>query len=397
MIFLPNLNISRKELGLLLILFITEFSRGAFFLNFLPLYAVNHLGLSVAAAGFAVSAHYLTETLFKTVAGWQLDRLGRPVLLGGLFLSLAALLLIKNYPTPVVLVGASALFGLGVSPVWLGVISEVAPVRAQDRAARIGLVFTTWLAGAGSGLVCINFLMSRSFNLAFWFIIFLWAFALAAACFLVPAKHRTVESEPDTEGGILQTMKRMSENRALTRVLIPGMFLQTLAAGLLVPVLPLFAQNKLGLDYDQYALLLMAGGATALVFMLPMGRLADRFTLKFLLSTGFGLSGLALGLIAYTTGILEVFLWTGLLGFSYAIVLPAWNSLLAKTIPADKQATGWGIFATIEGLGVAAGPALGGIVAKGMGIGATILATTIVLLAMALFYFLYPLEKLFSK
>ena len=71
---------SKKELGLILLLFLIDFTRGAFFLTFLPLYAVNYLGISVAASGLAVSAHFLGETLCKGVAGWQLDRGGYPVL-----------------------------------------------------------------------------------------------------------------------------------------------------------------------------------------------------------------------------------------------------------------------------------------------------------------------------
>ncbi|MDD4334421.1 MAG: MFS transporter, partial [Desulfotomaculaceae bacterium] len=110
---------SKKELGLILVLFLIEFTRGAFFLTFLPLYAVNYLGISVAAAGLAVSAHYLGETLCKGAAGWHLDRKGYPVLLLGLLVGLVTLLIMKHSDAPVVLILGSASFGLAVSPVWL--------------------------------------------------------------------------------------------------------------------------------------------------------------------------------------------------------------------------------------------------------------------------------------
>jgi MFS family permease len=144
---------SRKDFSLLLILFLMEFTRGAFFLTFLPLYAVKYLGLSVAASGLAISAHYFVETLFKGAAGWQLDRRGHRILNISFSLGMATLLLMKIYPTATVLVLGSAVFGLSVTPVWLAVISGVAPVQLKDRASRMGIVFAIWLVGGGGGPV----------------------------------------------------------------------------------------------------------------------------------------------------------------------------------------------------------------------------------------------------
>lgn len=384
--------LTRKDWTFLLVLFITEFARGAFYLSFLPLYAVNYLGLSVTTAGFAVSAHYMCETVSKTIAGWYFDRTGRPVLIGGLLLSLLALLLMKNWPVPAVLVPASALFGLGVSPIWLGTMSEVAPVHAPDRASRIGLVFSAWLTGAGSGLVSVNFILQRGYEQAFWLIILLWMISLGATVLLMPG---TSSSSPVKSGSLFDSLSYMAGNRMLTRILLPGMFLQTFSAGMLLPILPLFARNQLGLDSTQYGLLLMVGGGTAVVFFIPLGWLVERIGLKALLSTGFGLSTLSLGLLAASHSAKTAFPLAALLGFSYALVLPAWNSLLARVIPPNRQATGWGLFATIEGLGVAVGPALGSLIAHVTGNMTTLLFTTAILCCIALFYTFYPLEKLY--
>ncbi|OAT81823.1 MFS transporter [Desulfotomaculum copahuensis] len=391
-----SISLSRKDWVLLLVLFVTEFARGAFYLSFLPIYAVNFLGLSVTAAGFAVSAHYMTETISKTAAGWYFDRSGRPVLLCGLLLSLFSLLLMKTWPLPAVLVLASALFGLGVSPVWLGVISEVAPVDSPDRASRIGMVFSAWLSGAGCGFVSVNFILHRGFETAFWMIILLWLVSLTATWLFLP---NTTASPPAgiKFGGLLESLSCLAGKNGLMRVLIPGMFLQTFSAGMLLPVLPLFARNQLGLDSAQYGLLLTAGGGTAVICFMLLGWLVNRVMLKALLAAGFGLSATALGLLANTHSAGSAFFLAALLGFSYALVLPAWNSLLARVIPPDRQATGWGLFATVEGLGVAVGPALGSLVAHSLGNMATLLFTTIILSGIAVFYIFYPLENVLIK
>lgn len=382
---------SKKELGLILVLFLIEFTRGAFFLTFLPLYAVNYLGISVAAAGLAVSAHYLGETLCKGAAGWQLDRKGYPVLLLGLLIGLVTLLIMKYSDAPAVLILGSASFGLAVSPVWLAVISGVAPVQLRERATRMGLIFAVWLLGGGGGPVIINFFISRDYNLAFWLLIVLWGCALVVTILMLPVTERkTVAS---SSFSFWKEVSLMAQNQAFKKILLPGMFLQTMTGGILLPLLPLYATNRLGLNPNQYALLLLAGGSAAAISFLPMGRLADVLRLKVLLGCGFAMSAISLILFSFAHDPVSAYLLAALVGFSYAVVLPAWNNLLAKVIPPDRQATGWGVFSTIEGMGIAAGPTLGGLLANTYGIPSALILSATLLAIMSCFYFLYPVEK----
>lgn len=389
---------SKRDIGLLTVLFLMEFTRGAFFFTFLPLYAVNYLSLSVATAGLAVSAHFLFETLFKSTAGWQLDRRGLWVIHLGLLMGLFALFVLKLYPTTYVLIAGSAFFGLAVSPVWLAVISNVAPVQTSDRAARMGVVFAVWLAGGGGGPVAINFFINNDYGQAFWILIGLWILAiLVATVTLKLAGGETKEITAGTGFSFTKEIVKLAQNQAVIKILLPGMFLQTMSAGLLVPLLPVYVQTELGLSSNQYGFLLLAGGIAAAVSFLPMGRLADRVKLKTLLSSGFAMTALSLALFAMARTMASIFLLAALLGFSYAIVLPAWNNLQAKVISPEWQSTGWGVFATIEGAGIAVGPALGGLVANSFGITGAIILTTIILATMACFYFAYPLDKLFAR
>ncbi|RYD04696.1 hypothetical protein N752_15090 [Desulforamulus aquiferis] len=66
-------------------------------------------------------------------------------------------------------------------------------------------------------------------------------------------------------------------------------------------------------------------------------------------------------------------------------------------IPPERQATGWGIFSTLEGLGIAAGPIIGGAISAWLHPGGAIFLSSLILAGMGCFYLYYPFEKLTIK
>ncbi|HUW65176.1 MAG TPA: MFS transporter [Spirochaetia bacterium] len=383
------LTLNLQDKGLLATLFFAEFTRGAFFLTFLPIYAVYHLHLTVAAVGLATSIHYGTQTVYNTMAGWQVDRARRPTVLSGLGLGLISLVIMRFHPVSLVLIVASAVFGLAMAPVWLAVISQVAPIEHDERTTRISTVFMVWLGGAGLGPVVINFVLGINDKLAFWFLILTFSIALL----LATGSTAPVPPKNLPASAFLRDLKQLFREMSVTRLILPGMFLQTMTAAMLLPVLPVYMEI-MGLTHSQYGLLLMAGGVTAVAFFVPMSRVAERYPLKYLLFVGFGLISAAFLLFTRVKDMLPLYVMAALVGFCYAIVLPAWNSLLAKAIPPERQATGWGVFSTVEGAGAAIGPVLGGVLAKDLGYHAPFAFGTVIFLVMALFYLLYPANKL---
>ncbi|CCO08699.1 MFS transporter [Desulforamulus hydrothermalis] len=384
--------LSRQDLSLIILLFLTELTRSAFFLTFWPLYTVHFLNASVAGAGLVVSAHYFTETVFKTAVGCQLDRHGKPVLLAGLLLSLLALLGLFQQHATWLAVFWAGLFGLGFAPIWLAVVSRVAPIGHPDRAARMGAVFSAWLLGAGAGPVSINFVLTAGFRTAFQLLIGIWVICLVVGI-LVPLPAQGAGKQLS----LADQLRKLAADPMVVKILLPGMFLQTMAASLLLPILPVYATGVLGLSSRQYGLLLTAGGAATVLFLIPMGKLADRWPLKKLLTAGFLLSALFLSLLTRAHSFPALMLLAVLVGFSYAAVLPAWNSLLARAIPPEQQATGWGIFTTLEGLGIAVGPVLGGAIFGWLHPTGAIFLSAFILAGMGLFYLYYPFDRTLSN
>ena len=135
--------------------------------------------------------------------------------------------------------------------------------------------------------------------------------------------------------------------------LIPGMFFQTFALGMLLPNLFPFVIEQLQMSEMQYYLLLLAGGAVVVLCMNPVGRLIDRYDARGFLTAGFLLAGGTLfALVGYANPI-NIWVFVALLGLSYALIQPAWNAVLAASIPPHLRGVLMGLFMSIEGLGFA--------------------------------------------
>jgi MFS family permease len=338
---------------LAVLLFLIEWVRGAFLIAFLPSYAVTRLGFNLSVIGVAVSVHYLMDTIFKGFAGYLLDRYSaRLILNGGFILATMGIGLMMFTHVEWVLLVASGLLGIGFSPIWLVCLSQV---KEENRASQMGLLYVYWLAGLGLGPVVLNFIMDLGDNAAMFLVIGVFVLGwLVIGKADISVSKASIRNVPIR----LQCMRMWSKMKK-AGFLVPGMLLQTTAAGMLVPFLTVYAVNHLGLSRSELSIVMMIGGAFAVLAMIPMGKLYDSFGGKWFLVIGFAVFGGALYRLTYTRTWMEAMVLASLMGLAYAVLLPSWNALLARYVPEDAQGTGWGIFSSLEGAGVVVGPLLG--------------------------------------
>jgi MFS family permease len=369
------------------ILFLVEFVRGAVAISFMPIYGEKVLGLSLDIIGVAITAHYVTDTALKIAIGWLLDRFSaRTIVHAGLLLSLGGVFLFHYADTPLLFIGAAALFGVGISPIWIVCLTKVAD---ENRATQMGYLYTIWFAGIGAGPVVCNLLIDYSPGITYWLLVVLSAIAWFLSLFISNKQERPVLTIP-----FVQQLAMLRDKLRQMRLLLPGMILQTAGAGMLVPILPSFAEKELGIDPTQYSLLLVAGGACTVLGLMPMGRLSDRVGHKKLfLVGGFGMFALTLAFMASTPPLWQCILLAVVLGLSYAAVLPAWNALLASYVPPQQQGLGWGIFSTVEGIGVMIGPVAGGVIAHYRGESDVVWISAILFGLIGLLYLLFPFRS----
>jgi len=378
-----NLTIPLPLARLAFLFFLIEFVRGAILISYIPKYAVDELYLTVTTVGFAVTMHYVADTAAKLGIGYLLDRFPLQWILQTCFaLSVVGLLMLEYALQAWMLVIGSILFGVGASPIWIVGMSSVSE---RERGKQMGVLYMAWMMGLGLGPVLLNFFLD-------WFdygISFLVLLGMTALAWLVSWFVKGAENIPHPEP-FRKQLGALAHHMKAVKPLLPGMILQTLGASMLLPILPTFAEDNLLLTNSQYSFFLLTGGAFAVLALVPMGRLSDKLGKKWFLIAGF--LSFAFGLYTITTieTLWVCLFWAIVLGVSYAAVLPAWNALLAQFVPPQQKGVGWGIFSTVEGIGVMLGPVIGGIVADSFGLSVPFLVSAALFLFIGLFYVWFP-------
>lgn len=378
----------------LLVLALVEFVRGALIFSLLPLYGQYVAAYSLGVIGTAISLHYLIDNGFRIPAGWLSDRFGGKWLMaGGIVLSGISLYIIyQRWNVTWFMLGAG-LFGLGVSPVWPTVITGVAakmPLRNMGEA--LSKVFVAWLVGAGLGPVVINFVIGRSYGISF----SLLGGVLGLAFFLaVIGRFPRIQEKRKLAPGLY--LRELWEEIGSLWMLYPGMFVQTMAVGVLMPILAIYARTVYGFSTEQFSYLLIGGGGFTVLLLVPAGKLTDRLGVKGPLVGGFLVAAIALILLPLQKTGLRALGIGVFLGVAYSFILPAWNGLQARVVSPEKRGTMWAVFMTIEGIGTATGAFVGGKVWDSFGPQAPFFTSAAVLLAMAGFYAYGNLDRLLRK
>lgn len=362
------------------ILFIVEFVRGAVLVSLLPIYGAKTLGLAPDVIGIAISAHYITDTVLKMAIGYLLDRFSsRLIVQAGLIFSLAGIYLLQFAQLPWMFIGAAALYGIGMSPIWIVCLTKV---TEEHRATQMGTLYTIWLVGLGGGPIVCNILLDYSNSFTYQLLVYLSVLACLLTFFMRSTIGTKLQSIP-----LRQQFAVLKRQLGEMKLLLPGMILQTTAASMLLPILPTFAGRELGLTGTQYSILLTAGGLCAVAGLIPMGKLSDKIGGKrWFLVFGFGTFAVLLYILALGLSFWYcLFIAIGL-GLSYSAVLPTWNALLATYVPPKQEGLGWGLLSTFEGIGVMIGPVAGGMIALWNGENAVFWTSAVLFALIGIFY-----------
>ncbi len=379
--------LSLAQILLLIVLGLAEFVRGALIISLLPSYVTGPLGASLTIVGWALSSLYFLDTVFRGPAGWLVDKIGVPrVLTIGLAIETVSIIGAMNTHKPYMIIIFMALLGVGTATHWPAIVTGTNRMTEPSRrGAVMGLVFAAWLAGSGLGPVLINFLLGGRDRIAFLVLVAADVLAFAVTVFVSDKRLNHIEEHQKIEHHLWKTLWQF-------RWIIPGTFVQNMTLGLMMPILQPFTTRVLHLNHVQFAELLLGSGAFTVILLVPMGKITDRFGLRVPLVGGFFVAGTALLGFSFFRHFYELIIFGGILGLSYAMILPSWNAFLAGLIPKEIEGWLWGVFMTIEGFGMSVGPILGTRLFA-YKIWLPFAASAIILLAMGTFYATVPFQE----
>jgi MFS family permease len=321
----------------------------------LPLYA-DSLGASHATIGLLFGAYMLGSALICLPAGALLARWGsRKILVASFALAVAAQVATGLTGTVPVLFGAQFVGGLAQGTIQTALLASAIRIAPRNRmGSAVGWIGLLSQVGWGSAAPVAGALLNWV-SLSADFVVM--SIPIAGAGVLAYVGVRSAETPLRARFEIRRPMALLSRQPGLAGVLLL-MLGSTLGWGAYQAYFPLFANRELGLTATEVSILLalqaVANGGSRIA-----GRLYDGVRRKGLL-VGILLFGFAAGLelIAHVSGFWLtaglVLVAVGCLGSTLVGV----TMLFAEIAPEEARSQAFGLFTTLQFLGIAASPAI---------------------------------------
>ena len=164
----------------------------------------------------------------------------------------------------------------------------------------------------------------------------------------------------------MQTLKIVFSNKNITTIAITTSMI-TLCDMCWRPFWPLYLKNALGASVWAISVLSMLSQSERLIFQLPGGVLADRFGRRKIIIYGTALRIFTPMLYLWATDWITVIPALLLNGVT-SIYMPAFNAIIADSLPEDERGAGYGAYRMITSMPRIFSPVIGGYLLDSMGL-----------------------------
>jgi MFS family permease len=337
-------------------------------LSFMGLYLVTERGVSGLHYGLIYFTANMCQALTSTYAGQLSDRVGRRRLMVSTLLgravviaTLGALVLAR---APVSLLAAviivSASLRGGFEPIASAVVADVA--RPADRVAAFGLqrmgINLGWAVGPALG----GFLASviDYGDVFFCAVIPLFISAMVMARLEEPPPTASTPA-PDSRISLRAALAEAASRGELMLLLVCALVFSTVHIQLFA-TMSLYAKSELGLVEKQIGLLYTINGVLVILLQVPAVAIIRRLTAERALVTGCVIYTGAFLLIGAAGGA-HLLAFAVVVATSGEVVLtPAQESTVAELSDPARLGRAFGLYGTMQMIGVAFAPLVGGII-----------------------------------
>lgn len=367
----------------------------------IALYA-EEFGVSQTAIGLTIAVYGLARFLVNVPAGGLADRFGRRTTLaaGGLITIVGTVLCAISPNYPIFLI-ARFIAGAGAACVLTGGQIVLADIASPNNRGRVMAIYQgVFLFSVGAGAWPGGWLAAE-FGLAspFWANAALAGVVTGLAWFFVPETRGLRERR---EGTPIEAHALTFRQQIRIVTAVPGFLMICVVSftaflartGALFNVIPLLADNEIGLSPDQIGLGIGMISIVGLVLVYPSGALVDRFGRKAVIVPSMFCSALAM-LTYAAAGTFAAFLvssafWSAASGISGAA--PA--AYAADISPKGLTAATMGMYRALSDSGYVVGPLLLGLIADTVSPDAALIFTAGLLLATGILFALRSPESL---
>jgi MFS family permease len=346
-----------------------------------------------SAVGLAVGVYGLARFLVAMPAGALADRAGRrtALALGGL-LEAAGNLLCAWAPTFAALVGARFVAGAGAGLVITTGQIVLADITTPALRGRVMAIYQgVFLFAVGIGPLPGGLLAER-LGLAAPFVAYAASGALAAGiAWVLVAETRDLRAgERGETASALPSfsaqVRLLTGHAGFMLVSLVGLMAAVARTGGVFTVIPVLAQERLGLGADRIGVGLALASVVGLLLAYPSGSLVDRHGRKPIIVPATVLSGLSLGLFlgapSYAWFLAACLVWSLAMGMSGAA--PA--AYAADVAPAGMNAAAMSAYRMLGDLGYVLGPVALGLATDLAGADAALGGTALCLVAVGVLF-----------
>lgn len=327
---------------------------------FMPIYAKT-LGATGISIGIFFASFPLAQILFMPTIGRMSDRHGRKAFIAlGLLLSSLLSLWYVYAPTITYLTLGRFLQGAAVAliiPIATAYVGDLAPPEKRGTYMGIFNLFMTSSIGIGplaGGWLSDTYGMEASF---YW-MGGLNALAFFLVFFLLP------KSRPTPHAARQQSSYRDLLRRSRVKALTFYRMVNAIQMGLWFSFLPLLAAEVLQLNNAQIGLVIAAYMLVSSFVQVPSGRLADRFSKRFLITISGYLGSVAFAAVLFVQGFWHLLFISALTGAMGALAMPALTALAAEEGEYSGMGAMMGLLNMAMSVGMMLGPVLAGALAE---------------------------------
>lgn len=174
-----------------------------------------------------------------------------------------------------------------------------------------------------------------------------------------------------------ERMRRAAEHPLLRALYLPGILIY-IGQGLLLPVLPLYAAG-FEISYGLIGVVLAGGALGSILGDLPAGAIFRRLGLRHTMLLGVIVSMLANMALFWAPSIVVVLLLRIVAGMAHSLYALGQHAMLASAIGLSNRGRATALFGGVFRVGSMIGPALGGLIAKEMGLRAPFLIYALIM------------------